>query len=135
MSEKIILRDQNGNDLRVQEGESFNFTATFKDVQATPVALTKSQILTLTLTLYAGTTVINSRSAVDIKDANGGSLTDAGILTLKLDPADQVIVDTTTRAGATETHVARFEWTWNDGRARTGVSEYTFKVEKLPSPS
>lgn len=135
MAEPIQLYDQNSNELVVQEGESFNFTATFKDVSATPVALTKAQILTLTLTLYQDTTIINSRDAVSVKDANGGTVTTAGVLTMKLDPADQAIVNTSKRAGTLEEHVARLDWTWNDGQSRTGRAEYKFKVEKLSSPS
>jgi len=131
----IQLKDQNGADLVVQVGESFNFLATFKDMSATPVQLTKAQILTLTLTLYAGSSIINSRNAVSVKDDNGGAVTTAGALTLKLDPADQVIVDTSLENRGYEDHIIRIDWTWNDGQSRTGRAEYRFQVEKIVTPS
>lgn len=133
MAEQLL--DQNGNSLLVQQGESFNFVGTFKDVSATPVQLTKADILTIKLTLFAGTTIINSRNAQSVLDANGGTLATDGTLTIALDPADQVIVDTMLTAGQTETHVARLDWTWSDGSTRTGRAEYTFKVEKLAAPT
>ena len=135
MAKQIRLKDQNNDNLVVQQGESFNFEATFTDLASTPAALTSSDILTLTLTLFAATTIINSRDAQSIKNANGGTLTAAGALTLKLDPADQTIVDGALAAGGTEQHVARIDWTWNDGASRTGRAEYLFEVEKLASPS
>jgi len=100
------------------------------------VALTKAQILTLTMTLFDKTTeaIINSRNAVSVKDVAGGTLTTAGVLTMKLDPADQVIAGTLSTGGK-ETHVIRFNYTWNDGQSRTGRSEYTYDVEKLATPS
>lgn len=135
MAKRIQLKDQNNDNLIVQQGESFNFTGTFEDVSATPTQLTSDEIVTLKLTLFAGTKIINSRNAQDIKNANGGSLTAAGVLTLKLDPTDQTIVDGSLATGATEQHIARIDWTWNDGSVRTGRTEYVFEVEKLASPS
>lgn len=134
MTKQINLEDQNGDRLVVQEGESFNFDATFKDVSSPPETLTSDDILTLTVTLFTGTTVINSRDDQDIKNANGGTLTAGGALTLKLGPLDNAIVGALS-AGSLEKHVARITWTWNDGTERTGIAEYVFHVEKLVSPS
>lgn len=128
---RIKLKDQNVNDVIVQEGKSFPIIVTFEDVSPTPKQLTASDILTLELTLFSGTTAINSRNAQSVKNENGGTLADDGTLTMKLLAADNPIVDNTLTAGALETHIARFVWTWNDGADQTGGVEYEFKVEKL----
>ncbi len=133
MAKQIRLKDQNNAPAIVQAGESFNLGVTFADVSATPTDLTSDDLLTLKATLFAGTTVINSRDAQDIKNANGGTLTAAGVLTLALGPNDNVIVDGTIDAGGTEEHILRLEWTWNDGTTRKGIVEYIFEVEVLTS--
>ena len=134
MSKQILLKDQNDDHLVIQAGESMNMIASFSDVSATPATLTSTDISTITLSLFSGTTIINSRSAQDVKNANGGTLTTDGTLTIKLDPLDAIIVGSLT-AGQTEVHVARLTWTWNDGTARTGLAEYSFNVEKLAAPT
>lgn len=135
MTKQIQLYDQNGNELVVQAGESYNLLATFKDVADPPATLTKANILTLKCTLYAGTSVINSRSAQSVLDANDGTVTTAGALTLKLGPSDNVIKDSALDVGDTEQHVCRLTWTWSDGTTRTGIVEYVFDVEKIASPT
>lgn len=134
MANRIRLKDENGDDLVIQTGESMNLIATFEDVSSTPATLDSDDLLTVTLTLYAATTIINSRNAQDVKNANQGTLTTAGVLTVALGPLDSVIVGTLTE-GQTETHIARLIWTWNDGTARTGIAEYTLEVEQTASPS
>ena len=129
MAKQIKLKDQNGDDLVIQDGESMNIIATFSDVSSTPETLASTDILTISLTLFAGTTAINSRSAQSVLNANNGTLASDGTLTIALGPLDSVIVGTVS-AGATETHIARLVWTWNDGAARTGIAEYTFEVEQ-----
>jgi len=133
MTKQIRLKDQNNDDLIIQQGESMDIVATFADVSSTPATLTKDQVVSLTVTLYTGTTILNSRDGQDVKDANNGTMATDGTLTLALGPSDAAIVSAA--AGATETHIARFTWTWNDGAVRTGICEYTFEVEALASPS
>jgi len=137
MSEQKKAFDQNNIPAVAKESASVTFSVTFGDTSNTPVDLTKAQILTLTMTLFDLSTeaVINSRNAVNVKDANGGTVSTAGVLTMKLDPDDQAIVGSGLSTGDKETHVIRFDYTWNDGRSRTGRSEYTYDVEKLATPS
>ena len=135
MPKQIRLKDQNNAPVIIQEGESLNIVATFADVSASPETLTLADLLTLKVTLYAGTTVINSRDAQDIKNTNGGTVTAAGALTLALTTDDNPIVNNTLTAGETEEHIARLEWTWNDGTTRKGIVEYIYEVEKLASPT
>jgi len=128
----IELRDSNGNENFVQEGESANITATF-EFEGT--SFDKAAVLSLVGTLYdlENKTYINSRNAQDILDANNGTLATDGTLTLRLGPTDNVIVDTTnTPQGSVEVHVLRVKWTWNDGvEGRTGIEELAFSVERL----
>ena len=134
MTKQIKLKDSNGKWQTVQQGESFNLPAVFHDAADPPVQLASDDILTLTVTLFAGTTIINSRDEQDILGVNGGTVSEAGALTLALDPADQAIVDGTLPAGALEKHIARIDWTWDDGTERTGRVEYAFWVEVLAAP-
>lgn len=84
---------------------------------------------TLTLTLYdvATGTIINNRNHVSIRDANGGTVSIDGLLTLQLDPADTVIV---TPASSQERHIALLEWTWSGG-TKTGRYELEMLVNNL----
>ena len=127
------LKDQDNNPLVVLSGTSHNLgPITLSDLSENPTELTKAQIATLTLTLLAGTTAINSRNAQNIKDDNGGSLTTAGVLTIELDADDNIIVDGSLDAGDEEEHVALIIWTWedDDGDTRTGGIELVFSVRK-----
>lgn len=130
----IELRDSEGRENFVQEGESANIKSTFV-FEGT--AFDKSALLTLVCDLYDKRTkqTINGRKNQDILDANDGSVSASGELTLRLGPSDNVIVDPTNVAeGSVEGHVLRLTWTWNDGvKTRTGIEELLFFVERLRS--
>lgn len=129
---RVTLEDVDGQRVEVDEGESADITATFVDLDAE--TLVKASILTLTCTLLNAATgaVINSRSAQNIMDANNSTVTTPGVLTLRLQPLDNVIVDTTLTAGETESHYLTVTWTWSDGTAtRTGKQEWEVLVRKL----
>jgi len=133
---RIQLKDQDGDNLVIQQGESHNMDPiTFKDLANPPVQLTAANIVTLTLTLFDAATEakINSRNAQDVKNANGGTLDTDGTFTMALDPADAAIASGSLATGGKETKVARYDWTWNDGQARTGRVEFIFEVEKVAS--
>lgn len=128
----IELVDSSGSVIRVREGTSHNITATFKDMDG--VAINKTSLSTLTLTLFERhtSTIINSRNATSVKDANGGTVDSDGTLTMRLEPADNAIVGEATE----EEHIARFVWTWSDGVAgRTGSKDVAFRVVNLTTPS
>ena len=131
---KIIdLVDAAGDVPAVQEGESCNITGTFQNGDD---AVAKASLVTVTLTLYDELTsaVINSRNDQDILDDNGGSITAAGVLTLKLQAADNCVCGSIA-AGRTESHIARVKFTWTDGElTRTGIQEFRLHVEKLATP-
>lgn len=129
-----LMRDADGVAVVVQEGESCNVTSTFTDLDGN--ALNKLALITLTATLYdwATSAVINSRNAQDVLDANNGTLTSQGVLTLRLGPSDNAIVGTPS-SGAIELHCLVLKWTFNDGVAtRTGESEpLGIQVQNIPA--
>ncbi len=131
------LRDAAGKAVRVQQGESCDVVVTFKDM--TGAAIAKASLLSLVATLYDESTsaIINSRNAVSVLDANGGTVASDGTLTLRLQPADSPIVTASSVAvGEAETHVLRIDWTWSDGvLTRTGREEWSILVERIASPS
>lgn len=132
---RTVLKDENGNVLAVQEGESCNLYVSFADIDG--AAISKANLSTCTLTLFNEATaeVINGRSAQNVKDANGGTVSSEGALTMRLEDTDAIIVDDELEPGDVESHVARFEWTWNDGvRTRKGRQEFILQVEKLAAP-
>jgi hypothetical protein len=114
----------------VDEGESCNVTVTFQDMAGD--AIVKASLLSLTATLYdeATESIINSRNAQSVLDANGGTVASDGTLTLRLQPLDAVIVGTLD-AGEIEAHVLLIGWTWSDGvLTRTGKETREIGVRK-----
>jgi len=86
-------------------------------------------LTTLTFTLYAddgSNTIINSRTDVNILNANGGTVSAAGVLTLTLAPADNQILNANLPY---ERHVVLLEWTWGSGKA--GNAELILSVRNL----
>lgn len=135
MARAVILSSASER-VEIEAGESADVVATLYDTSG--AALAKAAIATLTATLQhitaAGVvTTINSRSAQDILDTNGGAVTTAGVLTLKLQPLDNVAVDAT--YGNVESHYLTIAWTWVDADTvtRTGKQEFEFYVRPLPS--
>jgi hypothetical protein len=111
----------------IAEGSSQALTATVVDEAGAPIA--GSALTALTLTLYdtcAGT-ILNGRDHVDVLGANGGQVSEAGVLTLELTPADNALLDAE-RTG--ETHVALLEWSYAGG-TRLARHEIVFLVMKL----
>lgn len=111
-------------------GEGGSALLTFNLVTETGVPVTLAQLGTLTLKLYNKRTqaIINSKSATDIKNANGGTVhASTGAGTLQLLPADNPIIDATQRL---ETHVAFIKGTYNGG---AGVVEKSiqFRVRNI----
>jgi hypothetical protein len=97
------------------------------------VALGSSQLTTLTLTLYndRDETIINSRDAVDVLNANGGTLDGDGNGEWKMEELDNVIVQSSLTQ---EDHTAEFAWTYNGG-ADTGRHRVRLRVENFAKVS
>jgi len=119
-----------GKKVAIQQGESCNVVGTFYDGSA---AIAKASLSAVTCSLFLESTgaSINSRKDQSILDANGGTITAEGVLTLRLDAADNPIVGTVD-AGDYEAHILRVMWAWNDGvSSRTGKQEIRLWVQAL----
>lgn len=106
----------------VNEGNLALISGTLNDEAGDAVPL--SALSTLTLTLYdrATDTIINSRTAQSILNANGGTFhATSGAFTLTLSADDNVIVTSTIAAGRTETHYGLIEATWSGGGYWSGL--------------
>lgn len=128
---RVTLKDASGRPLVVQQGESCDVIVSFVDM--TGAAIAKAALASLTATLFdeEQEAIINSRDGQNVLDANQGTVTTGGVLTLRLQPADSPIVGSIA-VGDTERHVLRLTWTWSDGVAtRTGIAEWAILVERL----
>jgi hypothetical protein len=132
---RTALLNTAGVEVVYDEGESGDYTGVLYD-HATGLAIAKAALATLTVTLKNAVdgVSINSRTDQDILDTNGGAVTTAGVVTLKLQPLDNIVATATVATGETETHHIDITWTWSDADAvtRTGIDARWFKVMKLP---
>ena len=122
------LKNAAGEFVTIQAGESANLTGTLKDASQTTLA----SVSTFTITLFdqATSAIINSRKDQDVNNVNGGTVV-AGEYTIEMDANDTASVGDI-EAGETQVRVARLTFTYNDGDSvRTGIEEFTFKVEAL----
>lgn len=122
------LKNASGEYVTIQAGESANLTGTLKDA----TGATLLSVSTFTLTLYDNITgaIINSRKDQDVNNENGGTVT-SGTYTVELDANDTAAVGDI-EENNDQVRVARLTFTYNDGDSvRTGIEEFTFKVERL----
>lgn len=127
-----LLKDSSGAKVYVDRGESAILTATMYDTGAGTLA--KADISTLAFTLVdarSGVT-INSRSNQNVLDANDGTVSTAGVLTLKLGPADNIICNPSLEDY--EPHYCTLAWTWvdSDGDTLTGKQQWEIRVLNSP---
>lgn len=129
----IELRDA-GNQLDyVDEGSTCKLTLAITDEDGDAFDAGDAASITL-VALYneEDDTVINSRSALNVKNNSIGLVNGSGALELRFTTDDSVIVDDTLPEDSIEEHVVRLQWTWNDGvEVRTGSAEWKFGVRKL----
>lgn len=100
-------------------------------VDAAGAGLGPGSLASLTLTLYdrASGSIINSRSAQNVLNANQVTVDGSGNLQFSMNPADNPILDDTLDV---ETHVALFEWTWSaGGGTKAGKYEIYLLVKNL----
>ena len=105
---------------RINEATTGRYAATMYD--ETGAVIDGTALTTLTLTLYDKRTnsIVNSRNAQSVKNANGVSVDSAGTLTWTIAKEDTVVVGTS----QVERHVAVFIGTWD-----TGTKKFTNEVE------
>lgn len=131
-----ILYAEDGSEEYAREGQSCSLHGELVDADGDPVLLASVGYFKLTLFDRSTSAIINSRSAQDVKNVNGGTLNSDGTFVIKLGVSDNVIVTTTRRHKTRETHVARLTWSWSDGSDTLyGGEELDFDVEVWASPT
>lgn len=111
----------------INERSSARYTATLTDETGAPIDGTALDTATLTLYDKLTGTAINSRTAQNVKNTNGVSISAQGALVWVLTPADNAILG----SGAIEEHVALFQVTWGGGSAKACPHAVTILVRNL----
>lgn len=115
----------------VNEREHATYTITLKDESGDAIASADVDSLTLTLYNAADGSIINSRTAQDVLNANNVTFhATTGLLTWAVQILDNVIVDTTLATGMYERHIALFTVTW-DSEAKSKKHEVIIDVRNL----
>lgn len=132
MSQSTLTTAHRSLDERV----SYTYTVTLKDGDDT--AISDGDLLTLTLTLYDVRTgdILNSRNAQNVLNASNVTVA-SGVVTWKMQPADNVIIATGLLVDEEEEHRALFTWTWTDSDTdtQTGRHEVALFVRNLEKVS
>jgi uncharacterized protein (DUF697 family) len=113
----------------VPESSTRYVSFTITDIDGvTPLPNADAILTTLIVTLFnkLSKVVINSRTAQSILGVNGGTVTSAGLVTLRLDPADTAILG----SAASESRIASFAWTWGSP-LQTSRHEVLFTVTNM----
>ena len=113
----------------VREGTTAVYGATIQDIDGNAVAAGDLDSLTLTLWDKVSETIINSRNAQNVLNANNVTVSDEGVLAWTMQPEDNVIVDVNHLDGQKEEHRALFQWTWDT--SKYGKYEVVIDVEQL----
>lgn len=129
---RTVLLNASGSRVQVDESESVDVTVTMYDNGGS--ALAKASISAITMTLYndGDKSIINSRENANVLDATIGTVTSAGVLTLKLTTSDNAMIDSNKEK---EVHVIALTWTWTDGAgvSKTGKQEFEYEVFNHPT--
>ena len=111
----------------INERTSSRYTATLTDETGAAIDGTALDTATLTLSDVATGTVLNSRTAQNVKNANGVTISAGGALVWVLDPADTAIVGT----ALVEEHRALFTLTWGGAGVKACRHEVLIQVRNL----
>ncbi|MCY2965064.1 MAG: hypothetical protein NT069_15755 [Planctomycetota bacterium] len=113
-----------------KKGQSFRYSATLTaDDGVTPIPASSLSTLTLNLIDDATGVVINSRNNQNVLNANGVTVSEAGVLVWSGTAADSSIVTPGLANGRTELHRATFKWTWSSG-TKKGAYRLWISVEE-----
>lgn len=113
----------------VNEGVTAIYSFQIVDYDNTPIPAASLDTLTLTLYDKSSSTIINSRDAQDVLNANNVTVDASGNVTWTMQPEDNIIVSETLLAGRKEAHIALFEWTWDT--SKKGKYEEQFDIKQL----
>lgn len=115
-------------DWTIRDGETLTLSTVIYDHEGNALAASDLDSFTLTLVDEIGQSVINEREDQDVLNANGGELDEEGNFTLRLDPADMVIVNALLRR---EWHDAQLTWVLTTGSPaveHTGFASIKFRL-------
>lgn len=109
------------------QGSTPTLTAIVQDAQRQPIP--GSSLTSLEGWLYdqATKSVINGFEGRDLLNANGGSVSQAGALSIDLSADDMVLMNESLDR---EIHVLQLKWTWNGG-TKVGYGRIMFQVRNL----
>ncbi len=119
----------------VNEGANAIYTASLVDSSSDGISSTAFSRLTVTLYDRDTGTILNGRNKQSFLSTVQGStnnnivVSSSGLLTWQMQPEDTRIVNAALPTGASETHIALFEWGW-DSSANSGSAEATFTVQQ-----
>lgn len=118
--------------MTINERTSGLYTATLTDPAGAVIQGSLLEALTLTLYDEATGTVINGRDAQSVLGVNGGAVSDAGVLTWTVAPADNAVV---TAGVGHEKHVALFHAVWYNGarEAYHDAEIYVKRMNRVPA--
>lgn len=121
------------NSFQVQEESSYELTIPWLDQADAPLPLVEVATLILTLYEVRSGTIINSRSAQDILNANGVTFhATTGIMVWTIQPSDTTFATTTRK----ETHRALFELTLGTGgKKKVQVDLVVSNLQRVPTPA
>ena len=108
----------------IAAGTTAPFSATIKDDEGVAIPGDDLDTLTLTLYEYATGAVINNRNALDVLNANDGTVSPGGVLAFLLTADDNVAV--AAAVGRREAHVIMLDYTWDTTKA--GRHEVVFDL-------
>ena len=111
----------------VPEGATFRISQDLTDEGG--VLVPKVQLVSTVATLFAtkGQGIINGRNGQSVLDANNGTVSTAGELTLNLTPLDNVIIDDTKEV---ESHELLLTWVYDSGN-KTQKKRFWLMVDNL----
>lgn len=114
------------DDRRVLEKTTPVYTATLVDEDENAIALLSISTMTLTFYDRRTGTIINSREAQDVKNANGVTIhATSGLLTWTMGVADTTLVTTADFAeDDEEEHVGLFEWVLTNGKRGKFITRF-----------
>lgn len=99
---------------RYEPQSSGDFTGTLKDAAGTAIPLANIVSCTLTLTNAADGSIVNSRNAQNVLNANNVTINSTtGALRWLIQPADLTLVDSSVPV---EEHIATFKWTYETNK-------------------
>lgn len=111
------------------EQQTGTFTGVIQDGDGNPIGSNDLTTLTLTITNQADSTVINSRDAQNVLNANDVTLDVSGNLSWDIQAEDNIIVNDEIVPGTVERHEVLFEWTWGAGKSSSEL--YYFDVTQV----